>query len=227
MRALSIESAIEQPPCSCQRFIGSSGVRRRGHRRHSSLCFVNPDRPRGVSRRSNLGDLLEIQSGSTSGRSNLGDLLGDWFGAPSRRAVVGVAVRQLGPPSLRCCARRRHPPACNEGGNQWQSVTISGNQRQSPCMARDSALGYQRQSTAIKSNQRASEDQEQSARIRRSSALIRRSSALIMHLRGDLACLSLPAGGFCKQQARHHHHCQLLMREAIRCHQDPSGAISC
>ena len=206
MHALSIESAIEQPSCSCQRFIGSSD------RRHISLCvrFVNPDRPRGVSRRSNLGDLL-----------------GDWLGAPSRRAVVGVAVRQLGPPSLRCCARRRHPPACNEGGNQWQSVTISGNQRQSPCMARDSALGYQRQSTAIKSNQRASEDQEQSARIRRSSALIRRSSALIMHLRGDLACLSLPAGGFCKQQARHHHHCQLLMREAIRCHQDPSGAISC
>ena len=139
MRALSIESAIEQPSCSAQRFIGSSDVRRRGHRRHSSLCFVHPDRPRGVSRRSNLGDLL-----------------GDWLGAPSRRAVVGVAVRQLGPPSLRCCARRRHPPACNEGGNQWQSEAISGNQRQSPCMERDSALGIsgnQRPSRAISGNQ--------------------------------------------------------------------------
>ena len=232
MHALSIESAIEQPSCSCQRFIGSSD------RRHISLCvrFVNPDRPRGVSRRSNLGDLLEIQSGSTSGRSNLGDLLGDWLGAPSRRAVVGVAVRQLGPPSLRCCARRRHPPACNERCNQWQSEAISGNQRQSPCMARDSALGYQWQSTAIKSNQRQSEaiplhGARLGSRVsvainghQEQSALIRRSSALIMHLRGDLACLSLPAGGFCKQQARHHHHCQLLMREAIRCHQGPSAA---
>jgi hypothetical protein len=54
------------------------------------------------------------------------------------------------------------------------------------------------------------------------SALIRRSSALIMHLRGDLACLSLPAGGFCKQQARHHHHCQLQDEGG---HQKSSGSI--
>ena len=49
-----------------------------------------------------------------------------------------------------------------------------------------------------------------------------------MHLRGDLACLPLPnMGGFCKQQARHHHHCQLLMREVIKGHQESSGTISC
>ena len=99
-----------------------------------------------------------------------------------------------------------------------QSVAISSNQRQSEAIPLHGARLGSRVSVAINGHQ------EQSARIRRSSALIRRSSALIMHLRGDLACLSLPAGGFCKQQARHHHHCQLLMREAIRCHQGPSAA---
>ena len=95
---------------------------------------------------------------------------------------------------------------------------ISDNQRQSEAISLHGVRLGSRVSVAINGHQ------EQSARIRRSSALIRRSSALIMHLRGDLACLSLPAGGFCKQQARHHHHCQLLMREAIRCHQGPSAA---
>ena len=82
MRALS----IKQSSCSGQRFIrgnqrSSEAIRGhqrsseviRGHqrssevirsssnlRRHSSLCFrfVNPDRPRRVARRYNLGDLI-------------------------------------------------------------------------------------------------------------------------------------------------------------------------
>ena len=52
MRALS----IKQSSCSGQLFIRSSS----NLRRHSSLCFrfVNPDRPRRVARRYNLGDLI-------------------------------------------------------------------------------------------------------------------------------------------------------------------------
>ena len=99
-----------------QRFIRSSS----NLRRHSSLCFrfVNPDRPRRVARGYNLGDLI-----------------GDRLGAPSRRAVVGVAVRQPGPPSLRCCARRRHPPA-------WRATRVSG------------ISGNQRSSRAIRAHQK-------------------------------------------------------------------------
>ena len=196
MHALSIESAIEQPSCSCQRFIGSSD------RRHISHCvrFVHPVRSRGVSGRSNLGDLLR---------------------APSHSAVVGVAVRQLARPSLRCCARRRHPPACNEGGNQRQSETIRGNQRQSPCMARDSAFGYQWQSTAIKSNQWQSTATQSNQRSSEG------------HQHSSCTCVVTWRACHCLRGASASSRHVIIttvsyrMREAIRCHQDPSGAISC